>query len=153
MTTPRRLRLLSGSTELRRAAEWRANQWAEAKGLGPMFRVRSRDGGWSWQARPKPLTAPMSEQWLGLHNSERHGPLQHSIAGPFRHCACGLNCLETNPCLCCLAAEVERLKAQVQKVREVCHQRAWWALQDSTSGLRTWVVYLDDIKRALDGGQ
>ena len=50
------------------------------------------------------------------------------------------------------AAEVERLKAQVEKVREVCHRRAWWALQDSTSGLRTWVVYVDDIKRAMDGG-
>ena len=46
-------------------------------------------------------------------NPDRHGPLQHSVAGPFRHCSCGLNCLESKPCLCCLAAEVERITADI----------------------------------------
>ena len=37
-----------------------------------------------------------------------------------RPCACGESCTANRPCHCCLAAEVEALRAQVQRVREAC---------------------------------
>ena len=62
----------------------------------------------------------MSE-WKGLHNPERH-----LIVNAARMCTCtrcaerwGVWCGPVYPCRCCLAAEVEALRAQVQAVREL----------------------------------
>lgn len=65
----------------------------------------------------------MSEQWLGLHNPERHEPYAGQFAG-YAEClpvlgGCLAECGEDDPCRCCLAAEVETLRAQVQAVRDV----------------------------------
>ena len=69
----------------------------------------------------------MSEQWLGLHNPERHEPYAGQFAG-YAEClpvlgGCLAECGEDDPCRCCLAAEVETLRAQVQAVRDVCEQQ------------------------------
>ena len=52
----------------------------------------------------------MSEQWLGLHNPDRHFV---TFEGGACHCdECGVAlCLPNHPCRCCLAAEVEVLRA------------------------------------------
>ena len=65
----------------------------------------------------------MSEQWLGLHNPERHEEIyttsQVSECGQCGFMECSKNIL----CHCCLEAEVETLRAQVQAVRDVCEQQ------------------------------
>jgi hypothetical protein len=48
----------------------------------------------------------MSEQWMGLHNPERHRP------GVGACSVCETLCWGPQPCKCCLAAEVEALRAE-----------------------------------------
>ena len=57
----------------------------------------------------------MSEQ-RGLRNPDTHGTT--SDGEPYCE-SCGV-CDEGWRCRCCLAAEVEALRAQVQRVREAC---------------------------------
>lgn len=66
----------------------------------------------------------MSEQWMGLHNHGWHG--EYSLAlnaapcmNPKRVACFDEWCAPDAPCRCCLAAEVEALRAQVQRVREL----------------------------------
>ena len=59
----------------------------------------------------------MSEQWQGLHNPNQHKRYKDEC----RCVGCGDYewCASEYPCRCCLAAEVETLRAQVQRVRDV----------------------------------
>jgi hypothetical protein len=84
----------------------------------------------------------MSEQ-RGLHNPDTHGTT--SDGEPYCE-SCGV-CDEGWRCRCCLQAEVEALRAQVQRVRDVCKT---YHLDDSYPNRRK-VVFLDRILRALDG--
>ena len=67
----------------------------------------------------------MSE-WRGLHNPERHNfqPDVTDETGTLtavcweRTCS-GHECYENYPCQCCLAAEVEALRAQIAAAREL----------------------------------
>ena len=62
-----------------------------------------------------------------------------------RPCACGESCTANRPCHCCLAAEVEALRAQVQRVRE---------LRDRFRDHEKWASYRRVetlLTRALDG--
>ena len=80
----------------------------------------------------------MSEQWLGLHNADQH----ERIAGTLAACSCS-DCGFCHPgwfCRCCLAAEVETLRAQVQRVRGKVDDFAF-----------TGWVPTSDITDALDG--
>jgi hypothetical protein len=60
---------------------------------------------------------------------------------------CGTDCTVDRPCRCCLAAEVEALRAQVQRVRDVCKTHH----MDDSYPKRRKVVFLDRVLRALDG--
>ena len=89
----------------------------------------------------------MSE-WKGLHNPERHTEMPLGIYGCW-HCARNgdphEDCTPEWPCYCCLAAEVEALRAQVQRVRE---------LRDRFRDHEKWVSYRNVetlLTRALDG--
>ena len=59
----------------------------------------------------------MTEQWRGLHNEDQHE--YPSDSGAYCRTCAGVVCWEDTPCYCCLAAEVEALRAQVQAVREL----------------------------------
>ncbi len=62
-----------------------------------------------------------------------------------RPCACGESCTANRPCHCCLAAEVEALRAQVQRVRE---------LRDRFRDHEKWVSYRNVetlLTHALEG--
>lgn len=58
----------------------------------------------------------MSEQWQGLHNPNQHKRYKDEC----RCVGCGDYewCASEYPCRCCLAAEVEVLRAQVERVRD-----------------------------------
>lgn len=109
----------------------------------------------------------MSEPWMGLHNPERHRLLSDGSAicddsddDVEQYWGCIEDCSETDPCKCCLAAEVESLReerdalkhdydkvaAQVQAVRDACD--AAFPIND----IGTRVVTLSAILYALDGG-
>lgn len=67
----------------------------------------------------------MSE-FRGLHNPERHRLLSDgttfcddSDEDVETYWGCIEDCYPDDPCRCCLAAEVEALRAQVQRVREL----------------------------------
>jgi hypothetical protein len=82
----------------------------------------------------------MSARWLGLHNPERH-----RIDGSYSWCAfCAApdvaDCFPDDPCRCCLAAEVEALRATVARVRELVRP-----------GRTTATLSIEVLKRALDG--
>lgn len=64
----------------------------------------------------------MSEQWRGLHNQDDHewgwgerDAWCTTCEGPRRDRG---QCFAKEPCRCCLAAEVEVLRAQVERVRD-----------------------------------
>src|SRR5574343_1889736 len=63
-------------------------------------------------------------QFRGLHNPDRHIP---DMLGVISRCAeCGDTgglCHPDSLCRCCLVAEVETLRAQVQAVRDLCARR------------------------------
>lgn len=64
--------------------------------------------------------------WRGLHNSERHEPYFDSVRCKSANCRSALMyslCSESSPCRCCLAAEVERLTAEVQVLTAECALR------------------------------
>ena len=71
----------------------------------------------------------MSEQWRGHYA---------------RCLECENRCASGEPCRCCLAAEVEVLRAQVQRVRDV--------LGDVGNVYAPPVVFVATILTALDGG-
>ena len=58
---------------------------------------------------------------------------------------CG-DCAEDQPCRCCLAAEVDALRAQVQAVRDVADR--WGGLEPFENA----DIAAIGIYRALDGG-
>jgi len=57
-----------------------------------------------------------TKQWMGLHNHDRH----FYSPGYGDRCGKCWYCSPETPCYCCLQAEVEALRAQVQRVREAC---------------------------------
>ena len=92
----------------------------------------------------------MSE-WKGLHNPERHTEMPLGIYGCW-HCARNgdphEDCTPEWPCYCCLAAEVEALRAQVQRVRAVAD--AWEYYASENGNVRTaWAA--SSVREALDG--
>ena len=101
----------------------------------------------------------MSAQWRGLHNPDTHGTT--SDGEPYCE-SCGV-CDEGWRCRCCLAAEVEALRAQVQAVRALCQSarvsisKGCLCYGDECSGTcgrgkpMGWNLNPDDILRALDG--
>ena len=83
----------------------------------------------------------MSE-WMGLHNVHKHQPISRKVAAETTQ---GWLCTENAPCRLCLAAEVEALRAQVQRVRE---------LRDRFRDHEKWASYRRVetlLTRALDG--
>lgn len=63
--------------------------------------------------------------WRGLHNPERHFPEQGEPTRAWcatcdGHCDEGL-CDRDDPCHCCLATEVETLRAQVEQLGDARH--------------------------------
>ena len=69
----------------------------------------------------------MSEQWRGHYA---------------RCLECENLCASGEPCRCCLAAEVEVLRAQVQRVRDMCD-----GIEPDHS------VFVGDVLDALNGGR
>ena len=103
----------------------------------------------------------MSGQWRGLHNPERH---EHD--GAVAKCMIETAnpvmarwCTPDHPCRCCmdqearnLAAEVEVLRAQVQRVREACdHERCYGEYGRDAEVVAAVPVHV--VLRALDGGE
>ncbi len=56
-----------------------------------------------------------TKQWMGLHNHDRH----FYSPGYGDRCGKCWYCSPETPCYCCLQAEVEALRAQVDAVREL----------------------------------
>ena len=115
----------------------------------------------------------MSEQWMGLHNPDRHSDPTTSVYG-ITYCDCQGSsvCEPDGPCYCCLYAEVEALRAQVrvlelcaeseatrgneyeaqaQAVREVCRDPA--RIMRTTAPLYAHIEWVDlnAVLNALDG--
>ena len=110
----------------------------------------------------------MSEQWRGLHNPERHFSAFGTGTPVCDECDDAL-CVPSNPCYCCLAAEVEALREkvkqhevvfkvqaealkstreQVQRVRAVAD--AWEYYASENGNVRTaWAA--SSVREALDG--
>lgn len=102
----------------------------------------------------------MSGQWRGLHNPERH---EHD--GAVAKCMIETAnpvmarwCTPDHPCRCCmdqearnLAAEVEVLRAQVQRVREVAERFASESGPDPYGFGVARAVAADAVLDALDG--
>lgn len=72
----------------------------------------------------------MSEQWRGLHNHDRHDDYTQEEC----YCnQCDEACFPPDPCLpcrCCLAAEVEALRAQAQEMKQQAHTSVSHALAE-----------------------
>ena len=94
----------------------------------------------------------MSEQWRGLHNPERHEP---DMLGVIARCAtCGDTgglCHPDSPCRCCLAAEVEALRARLRAVRDWCG-RGQYPVGPVTDWQRGFLTARREIRDILDGG-
>ena len=84
----------------------------------------------------------MTSEWMGLHNHDRH----FYSPGYGDRCGKCWYCSPETPCYCCLQAEVEALRAQVQRVREAC-------VSSHVDDKGKKVVFLDRIQRALDGAE
>lgn len=89
---------------------------------------------------------------MGLHNPERHFSAFGNGTTLCDECGDAI-CVRSNPCRCCLAAEVEALRAQVQAVRDV-------SAKDTSrpGGLGVyyrlgWNDALRAVTRALNGGE
>jgi len=87
----------------------------------------------------------MSE-WMGLHNVHQHQPISQNVAGETTQ---GWICTESEPCRLCLAAEVEALRAQVQRVRDVCNVAVH--VNDHPDVAVGWLEATASVLRALDG--
>lgn len=96
----------------------------------------------------------MIEQWMGLHNPDRHeGATTDSAWCLF----CSGACLVGDYCHCCLAAEVQAqtaradtAEAAVQRVREALDECSFWADMGTTP---TLAVSVEDLDQALDGAR
>ena len=77
---------------------------------------------------------------MGLHNHDRH----FYSPGYGDRCGKCWYCSPETPCYCCLQAEVEALRAQVQRVRE--------AVAYAERNYDAPIVTIGAIKIALDGG-
>ena len=68
----------------------------------------------------------MTEQWLGLHNPERHTTFASS--GGAATCSRETGwCTPERPCGCCMDEEARRLKAEVEALRaQVAELRGKW---------------------------
>ncbi len=88
--------------------------------------------------------AAMSEQ-RGLRNPDTHGTT--SDGEPYCE-SCGV-CDEGWRCRCCLAAEVEALRAREQAVRDVCNVAVH--VNDHPDVAVGWLEATASVLRALDG--
>ncbi len=72
-----------------------------------------------------------------------------------RPCACGESCTANRPCHCCLAAEVEALRAQVQAVRDVLSgayiNMTPPQITTNVYGDAGLVIAVTDVEYALEG--
>ena len=85
---------------------------------------------------------PLSE-WRGLHNPERHE--RNGIAA---WCSDeDITCSVEKPCYCCLAAEIEALQAQVQRVRLAMSAHK---VEMYVGALRVYAVPTAKLQIALD---
>lgn len=85
-----------------------------------------------------------TKQWMGLHNHDRH----FYSPGYGDRCGKCWYCSPETPCYCCLQAEVEALRAQVQRVRAVAD--AWEYYASENGNVRTaWAA--SSVREALDG--
>jgi len=108
-------------------------------------------------------------QWRGLHNPERHFSAFGTGTPLCEECGDAL-CVPSNPCYCCLEAEVEVLRAQnaaligmverdtaaIQRVRNEVNgdqpiPRASDDLGNVASYCAGYVDALRRVRRALDG--
>lgn len=88
-----------------------------------------------------------TKQWMGLHNHDRHFSAFGTGTPLCEECGDAL-CVPSNPCYCCLEAEVEVLRAQVQRVRAVAD--AWEYYASENGNVRTaWAA--SSVREALDG--
>jgi hypothetical protein len=115
----------------------------------------------------------MSEQWLGLHNEQWHQGYSLALnatrcENPRRGACFDEWCAPDKPCRCCLAAEVDNLRAQliallapedptyeelsarVQAVRAVADSTL--TVDDQPGVRRGWDEAMSCVLRALDGG-
>jgi hypothetical protein len=93
-----------------------------------------------------------TKQWMGLHNHDRH----FYSPGYGDRCGKCWYCSPETPCYCCLQAEVEALRAQVQRVREEVNgdqpiPRASDDLDNVAAYCAGYVDALRRVRRALDG--
>ena len=93
----------------------------------------------------------MNGQWLGLHNPQWHETTSTSVDWAWCD-TCRDSCKPWRPCYCCLAAEVEALRAQVQRVRGVPKRPALTVPRVSPYFDRGWSACLRAVHAALDGG-
>lgn len=89
-------------------------------------------------------------QWRGLHNPERHFSAFGTGTPLCEECGDAL-CVPSNPCYCCLEAEVEVLRALVEALRaQVARVRE--AVAYAERNYDAPIVTIGAIKIALDGG-
>lgn len=75
----------------------------------------------------------------------------HLVDGLMRCDACWGVCLPQWRCRCCLTTEIDKLRAQVQRVRWMCNTGTFAATFGLTEPEREWNRALGVILRALDG--
>jgi hypothetical protein len=93
-----------------------------------------------------------TKQWMGLHNHDRH----FYSPGYGDRCGKCWYCSPETPCYCCLQAEVEALRAQVQRVREEVNgdqpiPRASDDLDNVAAYCAGYVDALRRVRRAITG--
>ena len=86
-----------------------------------------------------------TKQWMGLHNHDRH----FYSPGYGDRCGKCWYCSPETPCYCCLQAEVEALRAQVARVRDVCNVAVH--VNDHPDVAVGWLEATASVLRALDG--
>lgn len=103
----------------------------------------------------------MTEQWRGLHNEDQHE--YPSDSGAYCRTCAGVVCWEDTPCYCCLAAEVEALRGEVNLIELSCGDWKKRALAAEAQVQRVREVLADyepfpdsltlEVFKALDGGE
>ncbi len=115
----------------------------------------------------------MSEPWRGLHNHERHRLLSDGSAicdnsddDVEQYWGCIEDCSETDPCKCCLAAEVEVLRSALSglgqrvfdaentlaNVRDWADRTGHYAPGSVTDWQRGFLTARWETREILDGG-
>ena len=84
-----------------------------------------------------------TKQWMGLHNHDRH----FYSPGYGDRCGKCWYCSPETPCYCCLQAEVEALRAQVQRVRLAMSAHK---VEMYVGALRVYAVPTAKLQIALD---